>query len=134
MQKSINKIARFAGLLYLILIISGIINLLYIPAQIINSKDASVILENIKNAELLFRYGIVSGIIAFLTFIILPLVLYKLLYKVHKTYASLMVVFALVSVPISFVNILNKFSILTLISPKAYLQKNKLPRARQCAN
>jgi len=122
MKTSINKTARFAGLLYLILVISGIINLLYIPSQLINSKDASITLESIKNSETLFRYGIVSGVITFLTLIILPLVLYKLLNKVNKNHATLMVIFALISVPISFVNILNKFSILTLISKKAYLQ------------
>lgn len=122
MKTSINKTARFAGLLYLILVISGIVNLLYIPSQLIVRGNASITLENIKNSELLFRYGIVSGIITFLTFIILPLVLYKLLNKINKNHATLMVIFALISVPISFVNILKKFSILTLISEKAYLQ------------
>jgi len=123
MKNSDNKTARFAGLLYLILVISGIVNLLYIPSQLIVRENASITFENIKNSELLFRYGIVSGIITFLTFIILPIVLYKLLNKVNKTQATLMVIFALISVPISFVNILNKFSILTLISEKAYLQE-----------
>lgn len=118
-----HKTARFAGLLYLILVISGIINLLYIPSQLVVRGNASLTLENIKNSELLFRFGIVSGIIAFLTFTILPLVLYKLLHKIDKNCAILMVIFALISVPISFVNILNKFSILTLISEKAYLQE-----------
>ena len=121
MNTSKNKTARFAGLLYLILVIGGIVNLLYIPSQLIDSKDASITLENIKDSELLFRYGIVSGVITFLTFIILPLVLYKLLNKVNKSHATLMVIFALISVPISFINILNKFSILTLISKKTYL-------------
>jgi len=121
LNTSKNKTARFAGLLYLILVIGGIVNLLYIPSQLIDSKDASITLENIKDSELLFRYGIVSGVITFLTFIILPLVLYKLLNKVNKSHATLMVIFALISVPISFINILNKFSILTLISKKTYL-------------
>ena len=118
-----NKTARTAGFLYLILIISGIINLLYIPSKFIVWTDASKTFENIVNSELLFRLGIVSGIITFLAFLILPLVLYKLLREVNKVYASLMVLFALVSIPISFVNILNKFSILTLISKAEYLKE-----------
>ncbi len=117
-----NKTARAAGILYLILIISGIINLLYIPSKFIDWKDASKTLENIVNSEFLFRLGIVSGIITFLAFLLLPLVLYKLLHKVNKVYASLMLLFALVSIPISFINILNKFSILTLISKAEYLK------------
>ena len=71
---------------------------------------------------MLFRLGIVSGILTFLTFLLLPLALYKLLHEVNKGFASLMVIFALVSVPISFVNILEKFSILNLISKPEYLQ------------
>lgn len=116
-----NKTARFAGLLYLILVISGIINLIYIPSKFIVWESATETLQNIMNSELLFRLGIVSGIITFLTFLFLPLVLYKLLSGVNKTYAALMVIFAVISVPISFVNILNKFSILTLISKANYL-------------
>jgi hypothetical protein len=118
----INKTARTAGLLYLILIIGGIISLAYIPSQLIVRESASKTLENIINNEFLFRLGIVSGIITFLIYIVLPLTLYKLLHEVNKAYASLMVIFALVSVPIFFVNILNKFSILTLINKAEYLE------------
>lgn len=117
-----NKTARLAGLLYLILVISGITNLMYIPSKLIVWENAAETLENIMNSELLFRLGIVSGIITFLTFLLLPLVLYRLLSEVNKTYATLMVIFAVISVPISFVNILNKFSVLTLIGKANYLQ------------
>jgi len=117
-----NKTARLAGLLYLILVISGITNLMYIPSKLIVWESAAETLENIMNSELLFRLGIVSGIITFLTFLLLPLVLYRLLSEVNKTYATLMVIFAVISVPISFVNILNKFSVLTLIGKANYLQ------------
>jgi hypothetical protein len=117
-----NKAARVAGLFYLVLIICGIFNLLYIPSQLIAWESASQTLENITNSEMLFRLGIVSGILTFLTFMLLPLALYKLLHEVNKGYASLMVIFALVSVPISFMNILEKFSVLNLISNPEYLQ------------
>ncbi len=111
-----NKTARLAGLLYLILVISGIINLMYIPSKLIVWENAAETLKNIINSEMLFRWGIVSGIITFLTFLLLPLVLYKLLNEVNKSYARLMVIFVMVSVPISFTNMLNEFSVLTLIS------------------
>lgn len=118
-----NKTARLAGILYLILVISGIITLVYIPSKLVVWDNASKTIENITNSELLFRFGIVSGIITFLAFLILPLALYKLLHPVNKVYAQLMVLFALVSIPISFVNILNKFSVLTLINKAEYLQR-----------
>ena len=118
-----NKTARTAGLLYLILIIGGIISLAYIPSLLIVSHSAAETYENITNSEFLFRLGIVSAIITFLIYMLLPLVLYKLLHEVNKVYAILMVIFVLVSVPISFTNILNKFSVLTLINKPEYLEK-----------
>ncbi len=114
-MKSINKTARIAGVLYLILVIFGILNLLYIPSKLIVWDDATQTLQNIIDSEMLFKLGVVCGVITFLSFIALVLVLYKLLYKVNKNHAIFMAVFALVSVPISFVNILSKFSVLTLI-------------------
>ena len=118
-----NKTARVAGILYLMLIIGGIISLAYIPSQLIVRESASKTYENITNNELLFRLGIVVNIITFLIYIALPLALYKLLHEVNKVYANLMVIFVLVSVPISFVNMLNKFSVLTLINKAEYLEK-----------
>ncbi len=123
MKTSSNKTARFAGLLYLILIIGGIISLAYIPSQLIVRESASKTLENITNSEFLFRIGIVIGIITFLIHILLPLALYKLLHSVNKFHANLMVIFSLISVTLFFVNILNKFSVLTLINKAEYLEK-----------
>lgn len=119
-----NKTARFAGLLYLTMIIGGIISLAYIPSQLIVRESASKTLENIINSDFLFRIGIVVGIITFLIHILLPLVLYKLLHKVNKFHANLMVIFSLMSVTIFFVNILNKFSVLTLINNTEYIESN----------
>lgn len=117
-----DKTARLAGFLYLILVITGIINLMYIPSELIVRDNAALTFENIVNSEFLFRVGIVCGIMAFLAFMLLSLVLYRLLHEVNKTHATLMVIFVLVSVPFSFVNMLNQFSVLTLISQPEYLQ------------
>ena len=117
-----NKTARLAGLTYLILIIFGILNLLYFPKRFIVWDNAALTYQNIVQSELLFRFSIVSGIIMSLSFMILPFVLYKLLKKANKTQAKLMVIFVLMSIPISLTNILNKFAVLTLINKPAYLQ------------
>jgi len=123
MNTSMNKTARFAGLLYLTMIIGGIISLAYIPSQLIVLESASKTLENITNSEFLFRIGMAIGIITFLIHILLPLVLHKLLHKVNNLHANLMVIFSLISVTIFFVNILNKFSVLTLINKAEYVEK-----------
>ncbi len=118
-----NKKARIAGLFYLLLIICGFTYLVYVPSQLIDFKNATKTIENIRDSELLFRLGIVTAICSFLIFIFLPLALYSLLKDVNKVSAKFMVLFALLSVPISFVNILNKFSVLTLINKSEYAQK-----------
>jgi hypothetical protein len=118
-----NKKARIAGLLYLLLIICGLTYLVYIPSELIDLQNASKTIENIRGSELLFRIGIVTAICSYLIFIILPLALYNLLQNVNKVSAKFMVLFALISVPISFVTILNKFSVVTLMNKSDYAQK-----------
>lgn len=117
-----KKTARIAGLLYLIVVLTGIFNLMYVPSKLIVWDNASVTFNNILESETLFRLGIVGGIICYTAFLILPIVLYKLLNQVNKTYAIGMVALAVISVPLSLVNLLNKVNVLTLIDKAQYLQ------------
>lgn len=116
MEQSRNKIARLAGLIYLLLVISGILYLVYIPAQLINYNDVGLTISNIQNQESLYRTGIAIAIISSLIYLLLPLQLYWLLHQVNKNVALLMVIFVLVCVPLAFVNILHEFSILNLVT------------------
>ncbi|NOS56968.1 MAG: DUF4386 domain-containing protein, partial [Cyclobacteriaceae bacterium] len=124
-----KKIARIAGLFYLVLVLTGIFSLLYVPSKLIVRSDAAATFSNIVANETLFRLGIVAGIIAYISFLFLPLVLYKLLSPVNKMIAISMVALAVVSVPISLVNINHKLEVLTLISKANFLnvfQENQL--------
>ena len=117
-----KKTARIAGALYFMVVLTGIFGLAYVPSKLIVWDNPATTFNNIVNSELLFRMGIVSGLLCYTFFLFLPLVLYKLLKPVHATYAQYMVALAVVSVPISFVNILNKFAVLSLIKDTAYLK------------
>ena len=119
---TIDKTARTAGLLYLIVVVTGIFSLAYVPSQITVQGDASATVSNIVASEPLFRLGIVAGFICYVAFLLLPFVLYKLLSPFGKNAAVLMVAFAVVSVPISFINLLNKLDILSLLSGANHLQ------------
>jgi hypothetical protein len=118
-----NKKARIAGILYLLLVISGFTYLVYIPSELIDFKNATKTIENIRSSELLFRLGIATAICSSLIFMLLPLALYSLLKSVNSVSAKFMVLFVLISIPISFINILNKFSVLTLINKSEYAEK-----------
>lgn len=104
----------------------GIINLAYVPSQLIVWNNAETTFNNLVAHETLFRIGILSGLICYIAFLVLPLILYKLLKPVHKSYSLLMVLLAIVSVPISMINLEHKFSVLTLLSNASSLQGNAL--------
>ncbi len=116
-----NNTARLAGFTYLILVITGIFYLLYVPRQLLVSGDAAATANNILNNEFLFRFGIFAGIISNIAFLILPFILYKLFESVNKIYASLMVVLAVVSIPFSLAYTVNLLDVLTLLSGAQYL-------------
>lgn len=115
-QISNQKTARIAGLLYLVVVLTGMFSLAYVPSQLIVWDNPAKTIENIINHDTLYRLGIVSSSICYVFFIFLPLVLYKLLQSTNNNYAKLMVILAVVSVPISFVNMQNKYAVLSLIT------------------
>ncbi len=117
-----KKTARIAGLLYLIVVLTGIFSLAYVPKTLFIWDNATLTFNKIVSSELLFRVGILSSVICYTAFIFLPVVLYQLLKQVNEFYAKLMTILAIVSVPVSFVNLQNKFSILSLISKDEYLK------------
>lgn len=127
-MNSSKKIARIAGALYLVVVLTGLFTLLYIPSKLIVWTDATATFNNIKNAETLFRFGIYAGILCYTAFLLLPLVLYKLLQHVNKTHAVVMVALALTSVPISLFNLTHKLAVLTLISKPDLFSSVDLPK------
>lgn len=120
-MQSKNTIAKLAGSLYLLLIAAGFFYLKYVPSKLINWDDPAATVRKITASETLFRFGILVGLAGYLLFLILPLVLYKLLNPINKTWAVLMAVLAMISVPLSFANMVNNFNVLTLIGDKTYL-------------
>ncbi|MBC7842516.1 MAG: DUF4386 domain-containing protein [Gemmatimonadaceae bacterium] len=111
--------AGIAGVLYLTVIVTGFFTLVYVPSQLVVPTDAAATARNIEASRALFKVGIIAGIVCYVAFIVLPLSLYRLLSHVHRDAAALMVVFAIVSVPISMLNLGHKLDVLSLLSPAA---------------
>jgi len=116
MMISPQKTARAAAFVFLTIFILGMSTELFIRPGMIVPGDAAATAQNIAASESLFRLSLVSDLIRLTLLMLLPLILYKLLNPVNKTIASLMVIFALVSVPISMLNELNHFAVLLLSS------------------
>src|ERR1043165_8064567 len=120
-MNSPKQTARLAGALYFVVVLTGLFSLMYVPSKISNWNEPETMINNIIAHETLFRLGIVVGIFGYTFFALLPLALYKLLSPVNKAHAVAMVALAVVSVPISLVNMLHKFAVLTLLSKANYL-------------
>lgn len=116
-----KKKARIAGLLYLVVVLTGIFSLGYVPSKLIVRDNPAMTYENIVRSQTLFRLGIVSGLVCYTFFLFLPLSLYDLLRSVNEKWGRIMAVLAITSVPVSFVNMQNKLAVLSLIADKNYL-------------
>ena len=120
-MNSIQKKAKIAGWLYLLLIPTGIFGILYVPTTLIVSGDLAATVSNIIANESLFRLSIVSALIVPIINTFVVLFLYKILKPVNKNHAVLMVIFLLAAVPIAYVNEISHFAILQLVSGVDYL-------------
>jgi hypothetical protein len=119
---STKKQARVAGLLYLLASIPAPIGLVYVPSKLIVSGDATATAHRIRAFESLLRIGIASELFTQIIFIFVVLALYRLFKAVNETLARQMVILgALVSVPIVFLNVLNEIAALVLVSGADFL-------------
>lgn len=112
---------RLAGFVYLLIVITGIFNLAYVPSQLIDMSDAVTTVNNIAENEFLFRCSIVAGVLSYVFFLILPFILFDIFKDVNRNCAVMMVVLAAFSVPISIFNMVDKYNVLTILSNAQYL-------------
>ena len=113
--------ARAAGLLYLLLVVTGGFSMLYVPSLIVPA-DAAATVDNILAHESLFRLGVVSGLVCQVIFVFLVLTLYRLFEGVNRTLAALMVALVVAAVPVGFLNMLNYVAALHVLSGADYLR------------
>lgn len=126
---TLKKTARFAGLLYLIWIITGLVGILYISPNIFVTGDTNNTTKNILTKEFLFRTSVINDLISITICVLLVLTLYKLLRQVNEHQAKLMVAFLFATIPGVF--IMEAFNIASLMILKGELLKTFEPGQRQ---
>jgi hypothetical protein len=109
-----SGLGRLAGFLYLIVVVTGMFSLAYVPSQIGAHGDPHATLNNIVASVSLFRYGIASFIVGQVAFLLLPFVLYRLLSPAGRNLAVLMVALAVTSVPIALTSLTHRLDALSL--------------------
>jgi hypothetical protein len=117
---SVNRTARVAGVLYLLVFPLAFFTL-SVRDKLIVHGDAAATASNIMASGGLFPYRDRCRLASQTIFIFLLLVLYRLLKPVNSSIALQMVVLLLVSVPIAVINELNQCGALMLLSGAAYL-------------
>jgi hypothetical protein len=111
-----KKTARFAGLMFLLMVVFGLFAEVFFRQAFFIVDDAAATAANIAANSTLYRAGIVSDIVMSLSYLFTALVLYKLLVSVNRDMASLMVLFAAAGSILLLSNVLNEFAPLYLIS------------------
>lgn len=122
------KAARVAGWLYVFTGLPAPFSLLYLPNKLIVPGNAAATANNILASEMLFRLGIVGELISAAFFVLLAMALYRLLSEVNRNQARLMVGLVLVSVAITFVNVVNNVAALTLFRGADFLSVMDKPQ------
>jgi hypothetical protein len=101
-----NRDARVAGLLYLIAIVVGVFDLMYLPDKIVKLGDAAATAHNILANPFVLRLAIVADLVAGVIWLFVMLALYKLLRDVDEIQAGLMLILGgFMQVPLYFVGV-----------------------------
>lgn len=102
-----KRTARIAGLLYLVIFFANMFAYFYVTERLIVPGNAAATAGNILEAESLYRMGIVSYLIVFLSDIGIAILLYRLLKPVSQSIAAAMMVTRLIQTAVTGVNLLN---------------------------
>ena len=115
-----RKIARMAGLFYLIFILTTVLAT-YIRGRFILSGDAAATANNIMSSQGLFRVGFVTELVSAAFFVLAAWALYVLLKPVNKNLALLFLLLNLGGAAVECINALNLFAALQFLSGANYL-------------
>lgn len=120
-MNSPKKIARFAGVLYLIIFIASPLAFIVGKGGLLVPGDATATAENIMASESLFRIGIASETVVFLVEIIMAAIFYVLLKPVSPMLSLAAAFSRLAEAVVQAVNLLPSILVFLLVSGSGYL-------------
>lgn len=120
-MNSPKKIARFAGVLYLIIFIASPLAFIVGKGGLLVPGDATATAENIMTSESLFRIGIASETVVFLVEIIMAAIFYVLLKPVSPMLSLAAAFSRLAEAVVQAVNLLPSILVFLLVSGSGYL-------------
>lgn len=121
MAISTKNLARIAGLLYLVVIATGLFAEVFVRQAFTVSGDAMATANHMRSAEQLFRYGFLADLINFIAGLPCVLIIYILFKPIQKNIAKLAMMFVLIQTAIIALNLLFQMAPLLMLSGKPYL-------------
>ena len=128
-MNSLKKQSRIAALLYFISCLPAPFALLYVPNTLIVRGDATATANNVRDSEALLGLGMGVELFSATMVIFAVLAFYHLFKAASQKHAMAFTVLFLISIPISYLNVLNDLAALTLARGPAFLS-NVFDRAQ----
>lgn len=122
-MKNSKNIARIAGLMYLVIIITGLFSEVGVRENLINWEDASTILQQVRSSESSIRAAFVSDTIMVIADIILAVLFFYLLRPANELLSRMAMAFRLIQAAIIGINLVNIFAVVLIangLSPENY--------------
>jgi len=125
---SLKKQSRIAALLYFLNALPAPFALLYVPSVLIVRGDAAATANNVRDSEFLLRLGMAGELFSSTVVIFAVLAFYSLFKAVSGRHALAMLVLMLISVPISYLNVLNDLAAITFARGPEFLSSFAQPQ------
>ena len=113
--------SRTAAFLYFLNGLPAPFALLYVPSVLIVRGNATATANNVRDSETLLRFGMAGELFSSTVVIFAVLAFYSLFRAVSGKHARAMLVLMLISVPISYLNVLNDLAALTFARGPEFL-------------
>ena len=120
-EKLPRAYARWAGVLALVLVVCGPFSMMYVPSALVVPGDAAATAQKLAAGESLFRLGILSDAVIFLTEVILTGLLFALFRPVDATVSLMAALARLAMTVVQGVNVMNSVVVLLLLGGAGYL-------------
>jgi hypothetical protein len=127
-MNSLKKQSRIAAALYFLNGLPAPFALLYVPSVLIVRGDAASTANNVRNSEALLRLGMAGELFSSTVVIFAVLAFYSLFKAVSGKHARAMLVLMLISVPVSYLNVLNDLAAITFARGPEFLSSFVQPQ------
>lgn len=119
-MNTINKLARAAGFLYLITIITGGFAEVFVRGGLTVYGDAASTARNILDSEQMFRIGFVADLVCLVCTTFLSIIFYILFKPVNRNLSLLAFAFSITACAVMAANLIHQFAPLLLLHNTGY--------------